>query len=221
MYKHQRHILHVNLSPVQSSHLFSFWSMLVLVFSLILSSRAFHRKLPLKDSDSNPKFVVLIDVSFYKFCIDRLHAKCFFVKLPNKWGIQLHIQTDMSLRIKSMMDSKVGYFLRRSLLISSPDTWVWWLSMADRILYILENIMLSLWQCVLCSTEKFRFFSNFFRGKMDESELIVRHTWKFLPSSSHDFLTLTLPMSSWSMVTFVICNTLPASPLYLQACSQT
>ena len=64
------HILQVHLAP---DHLpILFWKHAKVFLRFMLSSRVFHKKLPLKDIESKPKFIVLPDGSVYKFCILRL-----------------------------------------------------------------------------------------------------------------------------------------------------
>ena len=64
------HILQVHLAP---DHLHILFYKHAKVYSrFMLSSRVFHKRLPLKDIESRPKFIVLPDGSLHKFCILRL-----------------------------------------------------------------------------------------------------------------------------------------------------
>ena len=51
----------------------------------MLSSRVLHKKLPLKDIESRPKFIVLTGRLFYSYNISNMFP---FMKLPYKWRIQ-------------------------------------------------------------------------------------------------------------------------------------
>ena len=69
------HILQVHLAP---DHLPILFRKHAKVFSrFMLSSRVFHKRLPLKDIESIPKFIVFPDGSLHKFCILRLQVTCF------------------------------------------------------------------------------------------------------------------------------------------------
>ena len=64
------HILHVHLAP---DHLpIIFWKHTKVFSRFMLSSRVFHKRLPLKDIESRSKVIVLPDGSLHKFCIIRL-----------------------------------------------------------------------------------------------------------------------------------------------------
>ena len=67
--------LQVHLAP---DHLpILFWKHAKIFSRFMLWSRVFHKKLPLKDIESRPEFIVLIGESLHKFCILRLEIKCF------------------------------------------------------------------------------------------------------------------------------------------------
>ena len=60
----------------------------------MLSSRVFDKKLPIKDIESRPKFIVLIGGSLHKCCILRLSETHFyedfcheFLQVVNMYGI--------------------------------------------------------------------------------------------------------------------------------------
>ena len=64
------HILQVHLAP---DHLpILFWKHAKAFSRFMLSSRVFHKKVPLKDIESRPKFIVLLNGCLHKFCILRL-----------------------------------------------------------------------------------------------------------------------------------------------------
>ena len=64
------HILQAHLAP---DHLpILFWNHAKDFSRFMLSSRVFYKRLPLKDIESRPKFIVLPDGSLHKFCILRL-----------------------------------------------------------------------------------------------------------------------------------------------------
>jgi len=67
------HILQVHLAP---DHLpILFWKHANVFSRFVLSSRVLHKRLPLKDIESIPKFIALPDGSLHKFCILRLDYK--------------------------------------------------------------------------------------------------------------------------------------------------
>ena len=97
-----RHILQVHLAP---DHLpILCWKHAKVFSRFMLSSRVSHKRLPLKDIESRPKFIVLPDGSLHKFCV---YGSCHKVDRGGRNLIRVFKVSEWKISAKAVLDYSI------------------------------------------------------------------------------------------------------------------